>query len=231
MTKNQNLSIKLSILGLIIFALMLTLYFHNETNFLSYTQPADRQLFKEFDENEHVKLSREDDDAFFKGSPYSGMSEWFIRGKDALTVQSSFDVRVENVKVGNIEKELIPFSFNLVINNKAKSPLYFYDFYSAKIDGVLIWDKTTYDQKVEPGSKSVITVNGWIPSKNTVKPMTTADVINAGKIDMKLVVSPDAVNTDSFFSQVFKTQGISQLSADTARMYLVEKNSSYEVNI
>jgi len=35
----------------------------------------------------------------------------------------------------------------------------------------------------------------------------------------------------SFFSQVFKTRGISQLSADTARMYLVEKNSSYEGNI
>lgn len=33
-----------------------------------------------------------------------------------------------------------------------------------KIDGVEIWDKTTYNQKIEPSSKSVIKVNGWNPS-------------------------------------------------------------------
>lgn len=57
--------------------------------------------------------------------------------------------------------------------------------------------------------------------------MTTADVINSGNIDLMLVVSPNDLNTNSFFSQVFKTQGIAQLSADTTHMYLVEMNSSF----
>jgi hypothetical protein len=215
----------LSIYSLSVVALMLSLYLLNGAT--THSRAENEPLSKEFDESQHVKLSREDDDAFFKGSPYSGMSEWFIRGNEALALQSSFDVQVENVKVGNVEKDLIPVSFNLVIDNKTKSALYFYDFYSAKIDGVAIWDKTTYNQKIDPGSKSVIKVNGWIPSKNTIKAMTTADVFNSGNIDLKLVVSPNNVNTDSFFSQVFKTKGKAQLSADTAHMYLVEKNSSF----
>lgn len=221
----KKLSVKLSIYGLSFAALMLSLYLLNGAT--THSHAGNEPLHKEFDESQHVELSREDDDAFFKGSPYSGMSEWFIKGKEALALESSFDVQVENVQVGNVEKELIPVSFDLVIDNKAKSALYFYDFYSAKIDGVAIWDKTTYNQKIEAGSRSAIKVNGWIPSQNTVKPMTTADVINSGNIDLKLVVSPNDVNTDSFFSQVFKTDGIAQLSTDTAHMYLVETDSSF----